>query len=705
MPNRTAFPLPLATLLVTLLITACGRADVAPPAPGPVATAPAAPADATRDTVPATYLPSDIPAPEPAELDLAGAACQSIARFLNIQSVAGAHLSPDGRTMIYRTSVTGLPQLWRVQPEAAGAEGYPEQLTFGNRVQFADYSPRGDWIAYGTDRAGDERTQFFLLSPDGRQERELTPADGAFRNWGGWSPRGNRIAYSSTERDGRNFDIWIRDIDPAGRPVGEPRMVMEGAGNLNIAAWRPDGEAVVLSQGRGEADNDLFLLDFATGALDTLFVPTEMSSYTSIQWTPDGSAFFLATNHYRDLAGLARYDLASRSLTWIYESPDWDVESVALSRDGRYLAWTVNEEGWSRLELRDLRELEADRGARFVPIRVGGREATELPRGVVTGLSWARDVNRLAISVSGPDIPGDAWVYDPRVGGGQGTYRRVTRSSTAGLDPGDWVEPEHVYFPSFDGLMVFGLLYLPRATGDGPAPVVVTLHGGPTAQGRPNFNAITQYLLSRGYAVFDFNYRGSTGYGQQFTQADNMRRRTDQIRDLEAAARYLKDRPEVDGTRLAAMGGSYGGFMTLAALAWYPELYAAGVNFVGVANWITALEDASPALKNSDLIEYGDIDDPDDRAFFRSISPIEFADNITSDLMVIHGANDPRVPVAEADQIVAAVRERGGEVTYLRFPDEGHGIARLENRITTYQGVARFLDRSIGGPGMPCWGH
>jgi dipeptidyl aminopeptidase/acylaminoacyl peptidase len=684
-----------AALCAVQVATACAPAQVGPPPPAPpgtVAAAPAAPADQTRDTVPVQYHPGDIPTPEPAELDLAGAPCQSIARFLNIRSVAGAQLSPDGRTLIYRTSVTGLPQVWRVRPGAVGAEAYPVQLTFGNRAQFAEFSPRGDWIAYGTDRAGDERTQFFLLSPEGTRERELTPADGAFRNWGGWSPQGDRIAYSSTERDGRNFDIWILDIDREGRPVGAPRLVLEGAGNLNIAAWRPDGEAVVLSQGRGEADNDLFLLDFASGAIDTLFVPEEMSAYTSIQWTPEGSAFYLATNHYRDLAGLARYDVATRSLSWIHE-PAWDVESVALSPDGRYLAWTVNEEGWSRLHLRDLRT-----GHDLDP-RAGARD--RFPTGVVTGLAWAHAANRLVIAVTGPDIPGDAWVYEPAAA----LLTRATRSSTAGLDPSDWIVPEHVSFPAADGLTLHGLLYLPRVTGAGPAPVVVMLHGGPTAQARPGFNAITQYLLSRGYAVLDFNYRGSTGYGQAFTQADNMRQRPDQIRDLAVAARYLRDRPDVDGARLAAMGGSYGGFMTLAALAWYPELYSAGVNIVGVANWITALEDASPALKNSDLIEYGDIDDPADREFFRSISPIQFADRITGHLLVLHGANDPRVPVAEADQIVAAVRNAGGEVTYLRFPDEGHGIARLDNRITAYQRVARFLDGSIGGPGMPCAGQ
>jgi dipeptidyl aminopeptidase/acylaminoacyl peptidase len=690
-------------LMMLTLATACSpaRLDPAPPAapgsPGAVADAPAHPAAETRDTVPVGYRADDIPVPEPAELDLAGAECQSIARFLNINSAVGAQLSPDGRTLIYRTSITGLPQLWRVQPEAAGVAGYPEQLTFGNRVQFASFSPRGDWIAYGTDRAGDERTQFFLLSPDGTRERELTPADGAFRNWGGWSPRADRIAYSSTERDGRNFDIWVLDVDPDGRPVGVPRMVLEGAGNLNIAAWRPDGEAVVLEQDRGEADNDLFLLHFATGALDTLFVPAEMSSYTGIQWTTDGSAFYLATNHHRDLAGLARYDVATGELTWLDE-PRGDVESVALSHDGRYLAWTVNDEGWSRLRLRDL---ETGR-----PLTHVGEASKRLPSGVVSDLAWAREANRLVLTISAPDVPGDAWIMDATSDPLAALpLSRATRSSTAGFDPADWVAPEHVSFPAFDGLTVHGLLYLPQVTGAGPAPVVVQLHGGPTAQGRPGFDAITQYLLSRGYAVFDFNYRGSTGYGQAFTQADNKRRRTDQIRDLEAAARFLRDRPEVDGTRIAAMGGSYGGFMTLAALAWYPDLYAAGVNMVGVANWITALEDASPALKNSDLLEYGNIDDAADREFFHSISPIQFAGRITGHLMVLHGANDPRVPVAEADQIVGAVRAAGGEVTYLRLPDEGHGIARLENRISAYQQVARFLDRSIGGPGMPCWGR
>jgi hypothetical protein len=285
-------------LLAGAALTAggCGGDPPAPiPAPAP------APAAAEAAVLP-TPAPQDVPGREPAEWDLAGTPCQGVARYLNVRSAVGARLMPDGRSLIFRTSITGLPQLWTVPVGGAGL-GWPTQLTFGNRVQFAEPSPDGRWIAYGTDRAGNERTQFVLLSPDGTEEHVLTPADEHFRVWGGWSPRGGQIAYSSTERDGRNFDIYLLDIARTGEPLGAPRRVLEGAGNLNIAAWRPDGEALVLSRGRGEADNDLFLLHLRTGALDTLFLPEQMSSYSAIEWMPDGSGFFLATNHERDLAG------------------------------------------------------------------------------------------------------------------------------------------------------------------------------------------------------------------------------------------------------------------------------------------------------------------------------------------------------------------------------------------------------------------
>lgn len=638
---------------------------------------------AGQDTLP-TPAPVDVPQPEPAALTLAGAECQGVARYLNVRSASGAQLSPDGRELLYLTSTTGMPQLW-VAPVRGDGPAAARQITFGaNRVQFARWSPDGRWIAYGTDRGGNERTQFFLLSPDGTRERELTPADEHFRDFAGWSPRGSRIAYVSTERNGRDFDLYLLDLAADGRPAGPARMVLRGAGNLQVEAWRPDGEAMVLSQGRGEADNDLMLLDLRTQKLDTLFAPAQMSSYRSIQWTPDGQGFFVATNHERDFAGLAHYHLPDRQLHWM-QQPRWDVEQVALSPDGKFLAYTINEGGFSRLVIRDLP------GQRDLGVAI-------LPGGVVGSLEWAQAAPRLAIGVSGPGTPGDVWVYDAAA---QALFR-ATESTLAGLDPAAFVTPQPVSFPSFDQVAIHGLLYLPRGAAGSRPPVVMMLHGGPTSQARPGFDPVKQYLLARGYAVLDLNFRGSTGYGQRFTQLDNKRLRPNAVRDMEAAVRWLRERPDVDGTRVAAMGGSYGGYMTYAAVAQLPELFRAGVPFVGVANWISGLEDASPALKNSDLIEYGNIDDPADREFFRQISPLSYADRIRSPLMVVHGANDPRVPVAEADQIVRAVRRRGGDVEYLRFPDEGHGIAKLANRVTAYQRVARFLDRVLEHQAPAC---
>jgi dipeptidyl aminopeptidase/acylaminoacyl peptidase len=640
----------------------------------------AAPA-AAQDTLP-TPAPIDLPQAEPASLALAGSDCQGVARYLNVRAADGAQLSPDGRELLFLTATTGMPQLW-IAPVRGDGPGAPRQLTFGaNRVQFARWSPDGRWIAYGTDRGGNERTQIVLLSPDGTRERELTPADDFFRIFSGWSPRGSRIAYVSNERNGNDFDLYLLDLDADGRP-GTPRMVMQGAGNLGIEAWRPDGEALVLSQGRGEADNDLFLLDLRTQKLDTLFMPGQMSSYRAVQWTPDGEGFFVATNHERDFAGLAHYHLADRQLHWM-EQPRHDVERVALSHDGRWLAYTVNEDGWSRLIVRELE---------------GGRTIhPEIPGGVIGDLEWAEDAPRLAIGISGPGLPGDVWVYDAT----SSALSRATESTLAGLDPQSFVRPEPVEFTSFDRETIYGLLYLPRGSEGRRPPVVMMLHGGPTSQARPYFDPVKQYLLAHGYAVLDLNFRGSTGYGQRFTQLDNKRLRPNAVRDMQAAVEYLRGRSDVDGTRVAAMGGSYGGYMTLAAVAQLPEYFQAGVDFVGVANWISGLEDASPQLRNSDRIEYGNIEDAADRAFFTEISPLSYAGQIRSPLLVVHGANDPRVPVAEADQIVRAVRHRAGDVEYLRFADEGHGIARLPNRITAYQRIARFLDRVLGNEAAMC---
>jgi dipeptidyl aminopeptidase/acylaminoacyl peptidase len=653
-----------------------------------------------------TPAPEDVPAPVPGDIGLAGAECPDIARYLNARSAAAPSLSPDGARVAYRTSVTGSPQIWIADTRVGSA---PRQITFGEPVTFHEWSPAGDWIAYGVDRGGNEREGFYLIAPDGARERELLPPSESFRAWGGFSRDGKRIAYAATEPGKDDFDIYTLDLAPGARP----RRVHEGKGGIYVASWRPDGAGLLLTVTRGEDANDVLYLDLRTNRTEVVFRPREAASYSSFAWTPDSRGFYLATNQDRDFAALAFYDFSARRLIFVHE-PQRDVEGVALSADGRHLAWAENAEGFSEIRLRDLSRPQPGAAPRTVTA----------PRGVVYALDWAARAPVLAVQLSGPDIPGDIWVHDAvapmrparplnarraqansaYAANGAATLSRVTVSSLAGLDPQKFVAPRAVSFPSHDGVTIHGLLYLPRgASTQKRAPVVLGVHGGPTSQARPDFDAVFQYLLARGYAVLDLNFRGSTGYGKKFARLDNGRLRPNAVKDMAAAVDWLAASGHpVDARKAAVMGGSYGGYMTYAALAQLPEKFAAGVSFVGVSNWVTALEGASPQLKASDRIEYGNIDDPEDRKFFEELSPIRHVRNVRAPLLVSHGANDPRDPVAESDQFVRAIRERGGEVEYLRWPDEGHSIRKLQNRITAYRRVARFLERTLGRGTVDC---
>lgn len=670
-----------------------------------------------------TPAPEDTPRPLAGDLGLAGAPCPDIARFLNARAATAPSLSPDGRLVAYRTNTTGTPQVWVAEVSGLSA---PRQITFGESVTFHEWSPDGDWIAYGVDRGGNEREGFYLVSPDGTRERELLPPSEAFRQWGGFSRDGRYVAFAATDPGGEDFNVYTVNLRAE---ETRPLKVYSGQGGTYVASWRPDGTGLLLSKPRGEDANDLLYLDLAKGEAVTLFKPQEAASYHSFAWTPDSRGFYLATDEGRDFAGLAFYDFASRRLNFI-ATPDRDVEQAALSPDGRYLAWSENVEGFSELSLRDLRTNRTSALAPTVARRTAGGTATDSVRGVLGALEWALRADVLAFQLSAPGVPGDVWVFDPaaaseaRVGrqtgagkgapaltAGSGTFllggvRRVTESTLAGLDPSRFVTPEAVSFPSHDGLTIHGLLYTPacRSAACRP-PVVLSVHGGPTSQARPSFSGVTQYLVARGYAVLDLNFRGSTGYGKRYARLDNGRLRPNAVRDMGAAVDWLAKSGRADASKVAVMGGSYGGYMTYAALTQLPDKFAAGVSFVGVSNWVTALAGASPTLKASDRVEYGNVDDPSDKEFFVQLSPITHVSAVRAPLLVSHGANDPRDPVTESDQFVRAVRERGGDVEYMRWPDEGHSIRKLSNRVTAYRRVAAFLARTLGPGVAECGPH
>lgn len=611
--------------------------------------------------------PDDIPTIEPVTVGLAGEKPADIVRYLMARGAGQSGISPNGSKIAFSYRVTGEPQLWTV--DSAG--GWPTQLTFGTGITFFDWAPGGEHLIIGRDADGNEREGYYLLSVDGTEERQLLPLSDAFRSFGMFSKDGSQFLFSSTERNGKDFDIYVTDV-----ASGDTRIVYEGSFGNFPASWQPDGDLVIVNETRGEDGNDVHLLNMATGELSPLFQPEVSAFYGNYQWLPDGSGFYLSTNQDREFAGLAFHALEGDGLEFI-ETPDADISSVTLSGDGKYLGWTTNEDGYAAIHT-----LNRESGEMLA--------APELPPGVY-GISFALATNALNIRVTGPTTPGDVFVWNVE----SGDTSHAVESTVAGLDPDTFVVPESLRYPARDGLELQGLLYRPDESIASNPPVVVKVHGGPTGQSRPTFQPQVQYLVNNGIAVFDVNVRGSTGFGKTYARLDNQEKRLDSVRDLADTVAFLSQDDRLNTNRIAVMGGSYGGYMVNAVLGSYPGVFDAGASFVGVSDWVRALNDASPALKASDRIEYGDIREEKWQEFYKVNSPINNADKIKVPLFVEHGANDPRDPVTESDRIVQTVRDNGGTVTYMRFPDEGHGISKQANRVAFYRSLVGFLEEHL----------
>jgi dipeptidyl aminopeptidase/acylaminoacyl peptidase len=593
------------------------------------------------------------------------------ARYLNIRSAYGSSFAPAGDKLAFMTNITGVPQVWQVPSTG----GWANQLTFfADRVSGVSYAPNAERAIVGMDIGGSERNQLYLLTADGEQCIHLTPeAPEAIHGFGGWSPDGAAIAFSANRRSVADFDVYVREVGPNGE--GTARCVFQGQGMHSVADWGPEGDWLIVRHSHTPTCQDLFRLWLADGRLELLTPDDCQARYLDVNVAPDGRGIYLATDAAGDFLRPAYLDLATRELH-VLDAEEWDVDAVKLAPDGRVLAVVTNHDGYSRWSLRDL---------------IADRElpAPELPRGVCAMLCFSTDSSALSFTLTGPRHPADVWIYEFA----NRATRQVTQSSLAGIPRASFVEPELVRFPSFDGRSIPGYLYRPCQASDGLLAVVVDVHGGPEGQRRVEFNAIYQYFLHRGYAILAPNVRGSTGYGRAYSHLDDVEKRMDSVADLAAAARWLRESGVADPRKIAVQGGSYGGFMVLAALTSYPELWAAGVDIVGIANFVTFLENTGPWRRHLREAEYGSLER--DRELLVSISPIHKVERIRAPLLVVHGANDPRVPIGEAEQIVASLRERDHPVDYLRFDDEGHGIVKLANRLICYPAIARFFDRYL----------
>lgn len=455
------------------------------------------------------------------------------------------------------------------------------------------------------------------------------------------------------------------------------RRLLQHDGLNDPIGYSPDGRYILVSRSESNVRSLLLRLDCVTGETCLLTPGTSegAAQYLCISWSADRNGLYLLSNCGRQFLALAFLNLATTELRYLTNIA-WDIELLAVSNDGCHLALVVNRDGYSQLELYDVTDGWSERRQLTTP---------SVPRGIIQDITWSASGTRLALTLSAADAPPDIWVWDTE----QERAWQGTQSSTGGIPCSTFQAPQLIHYPTFDERRIPAFLYLPRKEPR-MLSVIIDIHGGPEAQSRPVFSPITQYLVAHGYAVLAPNVRGSTGYGYEYQSLDDGYRRMDAVADLHYAVSWLRESGIADPNCIAVIGGSYGGFMVLAALTTYPELWAAGVDLAGVANFVTFLENTGPWRRKERESEYGSLEY--DRTFLESISPIHAIHRIAAPLFVIHGANDPRVPVDEAEQIIQALRQRDMAAEYLRFEDEGHGLAKRANRLIAYPAIIRFLD-------------
>jgi dipeptidyl aminopeptidase/acylaminoacyl peptidase len=620
-----------AALLLTPLGAALGQQAAAP-------TAVEKPAALTADGIPAV----------PAEL------AARTRPYMEYRTAGFSGWSPSDRSMLITTRFGNTAQLHRV----AMPMGAREQLSFEAEPVGGSWSPAGDVLAVQKDVGGSEFFQLYTLQNG--QLRLLT--DGRSRNeMGAWSHDGRWIGYSSTRRNGADSDLYM--IDP--RDPTTNRLVAEvHGGGWQIADFAPDGRRAVVFNYISVTKSNLYLMDVASGVMTPIGDPNRDIAYGGAGFARDGT-LWVTSDEGSDFQRLGTIDPATGRFTAVVGDIDWDVENFDISPDGRLIAFTTNEAGISRLRLLDT----ATRRARLV---------SALPAGTIGGLEIA-PWGAVGFSLSSARSPSDAYSVDPQTL----AVTRWTRSETGGLDPERNVEPELVQVRSFDGERISGFLYRPDpARFPGRRPLIVNIHGGPEGQSRPGFLGRNNYLINElGIAVFYPNVRGSTGYGKRFVSLDNgPTLRENSVKDIGAFLDRLQADPALDRSRFAVTGGSYGGYMCYASAIRFGDRLRAANCVVAISNWVTFLENTQAYRRDLRRVEYGDERDPAQRAALTRISPLSRVSELRIPLMVVTGANDPRVPQSEADQMVAAVRAAGRPAWHLIGQNEGHGFAKKENQ-------------------------
>ncbi|CAN5812116.1 S9 family peptidase [soil metagenome] len=576
--------------------------------------------------------------------------------------------SPDGSEIAYSCNASGQFNLW-VRPVAGGEARQLTDYT-DNAVRELSWSPDGSQILYTADTKGDEKHQLYLIDPAGGGATALTARPDVqyfLADLNPWSPDSQYIAYAGNDREATAQDTIVREL-----PTGEDERPLMDGRIYEPVGWSPNGTKLTVIDARSSMELIPIIVDVQSGEVTGLKDAGEPGIYAPGPWKQDGSGYWMSSDKGREFSGLAFVEANTGTFTWI-ERPDWDIDVVAASKDGRYLAWGMNENGYSKIAVQLL-----DSGQDI--------ELPTLPGGVLkSGLVFSPDSSQLAVLMETPVRPAEIYLIDLE----NGTLRQLTNSWLRDLSHVQMVDPELVHFPTFDGREIPAWLFKP--SGEGPFPVVYSIHGGPEYQERPTYayRGFYQCLLTKGIGVLATNIRGSTGYGKSYQKLIHRDLGGNDVKDFEAAVNYLHSVDWVRSDRIGVFGGSYGGFAVLTCVSRLPDYWAAAVDIVGPSNLVTMLRSFPPTWKEVAKATFGDVDTEEEDLLRRS--PITYVDQITTPLFVIQGANDPRVVKAESDQIVEKLRARGVDVKYDVYEDEGHGFTKKENELKALGDSAAFL--------------
>jgi dipeptidyl aminopeptidase/acylaminoacyl peptidase len=598
----------------------------------------------------------------------------TIEQFMNTVRIGGSSFSADEKSILFHSNKSGIFNVYSV----AVSGGEPAQLTNSTKEStFAvSYLPNDGRILYMYDRGGNENSHLYLRELNG-SERDLTPGDKTKANYLGWSHDRKSFFFSTNERDPRFFDIYEMPID-----TFKASLIYKDETGLDFGDISNDKKFIAFEKSGGsQADSDLYLYNVATKELKNITTHTGDVGNGAPAFDVDSKNLYFLTDSGSEFRYVSRYNLATGK-TEVVEKAPWDYSYTYFSRNGKYRVTAVNEDARTKIRIYEQ--------ATGKPV-----DLPKLPNADITGVNISPSEKLMAFYLNGDRSPANLYVYNFATR----KATKLTNSLNPEINPDDLVESQVIRYKSFDGLEIPSILYKPKnASAQSKAPALLLIHGGPGGQTRVGYNPLTQYLVNHGYVILGVNNRGSSGYGKTFFAADDGKHGREPLWDCVEAKKYLASLGYVDEKKIGIAGGSYGGYMVLAALAFKPEEFAVGVDLFGVSNWVRTLQSIPPYWESFRKSLYKEIGDPNtDLENLRAVSPLFHADKIVKPLIVLQGSNDPRVIKPESDEIVDNIKKRNGVVEYVLFDNEGHGFTKKANEIRAYKAILDFCDRYLKG--------